>query len=302
MTTIISNIESFFKRGTILSNLIAVNVLCFLLIKVIEICLLLFNVQTSFLIDNLHLPANLIQLAYKPWTFITYMFTHAGFWHILFNLLWLYWYGKLFLLFFGHRSLGSLYFLGGIIGGLLFILAYNLFPYFRESISISYLVGSSASVMAIVFAVSCYKPNYEIGLMLIGRVKIIYVALFLFLVNIVTLQTTTPQGQAVLNNAGGFFAHLGGFLAGIWFALEYKKGKDITKGINMLFDVVANLFKKKPTKLKVKYKRPESDLEYNERRSMESKAIDVILEKIKRSGYDSLNDNEKKKLFDASNK
>ena len=302
MTTVISNIEAFFKRGTILSNLIAVNILCFLLVKVIDICLLLFNVQASFLLENLHLPAELVQLAYKPWTLITYMFTHTGFWHILFNLLWLYWFGKLFLSFFGHRSLGSLYFLGGIAGGLLFILAYNLFPYFRESIHSSYLIGSSASIMAIVFAVSFYKPDYEIGLMLIGRIKIIYIALFLLLVNIVTLQTTTLEGQTVLNNAGGFFAHIGGFLTGMWFASEYKKGKDITKGINGLLDTVANLFKKKPSKLKVKYKRPESDMEYNERRSNENRGIDVILEKIKRSGYDSLNESEKKKLFDASKK
>ena len=301
MTTVISNIEAFFKRGTILSNLIAVNILCFLLIKVVGIGLLLFNVHTPFLIENLHLPAELMQLAYKPWTLITYMFTHTGFWHILFNLLWLYWFGQLFLSFFGPRSLGSLYVLGGIAGGLLFILAYNLFPYFRGMISLSYLVGASASIMAIVFAVSFYKPNYEMGLLLIGRIKIIYIALLLLLVNIISLQTTTPQGQTLLNNAGGFFAHLGGFLVGMWFASEYKKGKDITKGINTLFDVIANLFKKKP-KLKVKYKRPESDMEYNERRSKENKDIDVILEKIKRSGYDSLNDGEKKKLFDASKK
>ena len=302
MSTVISNIESFFKRGTILSNLIAVNILCFLLIKVIDICLLLFNVQDTFLIDNLQLPAELIQLAYKPWTLITYMFTHTGFWHILFNLLWLYWFGQLFLNFFGHRSLGSLYFLGGIAGGALFILAYNLFPYFGESIPFSYLIGASASIMAIVFAVSFYKPNYEIGMLFIGRIKIIYIALILLLVNIITLQTTTPEGQTILNNAGGFFAHLGGFLIGMWFASEYKKGKDITKGINTLFDKIANLFKKKPPKLKVKYKRPESDMDYNERRSKENKDIDVILEKIKRSGYDSLNDNEKKQLFDASKK
>ena len=302
MTTVISNIENFFKRGTILSNLIAVNILCFLLIKVIDICLLLFNVHASFLIENLHLPAELIQLSYKPWTIITYMFTHTGFWHILFNLLWLYWFGQLFLSFFGHRSLGSLYFLGGIAGGVLFILAYNLFPYFRGSIPFSYLIGASASIMAIVFAVSFYKPNYEIRLLLIGRIKIIYIALLLLLVNIITLQTTTPEGQTILNNAGGFFAHLGGFLIGMWFASEYKKGKDITKGINTLFDTIANLFKKKPSKLKVKYKRPKSDMECNEKKNKENKDIDVILEKIKRSGYDSLNENEKKKLFDASKK
>jgi membrane associated rhomboid family serine protease len=302
MTTIISNVETFFKRGTILSNLIVINILVFLLIKIIGIGLLLFNFNSSFLVDYLRLPADFTQLMYRPWTLITYMFTHVGFWHILFNLLWLYWFGKLFLTFFGSRPLGGLYFLGGIAGGGLFLFAYNLFPYFSGTIPFTYLIGASASIMAIVFAVSCYKPDYEIGLLFIGRVKIIYVAIVLVVINIVTLQTTHPEGRILLNNAGGFFAHLGGIIAGIRFASMYKKGKDMTKGVNVFFDKVANIFKKKPVKMKIKYRRPESDIDYNTRKNQENKEIDSILEKIKNSGYNSLNESEKKKLFDASKK
>jgi membrane associated rhomboid family serine protease len=308
MATFISNIESFFKKGTILSNLIAVNVIIFLVIKIIWIGLTLFNVPSNFPVNILSLPADLGQWLFMPWTIVTYMFTHTGFWHILFNLLWLYWFGELFLRFFGPRSLGGLYFLGGIAGGLLFLVAYNIFPYFNTVLISSYLVGASASIMAIVFAVSFYKPNYEIGLLFIGKVKILYLAIVLLIINILTLQTTNLQGQTILNNAGGFFAHVGGILTGILFASRYKKGKDITKGLTSFFDGLANFFKKRSNgkkrqaKMKVHYSRNVSDMEYNARKNQENQEIDIILEKIKRSGYNSLTENEKKKLFNASKK
>lgn len=301
MASILSNIERFFKQKSILSILILVNVAVFLLIKIFGLGAILFNSHNNGLLINLSLPAELIQILHKPWTLITYMFTHEGLWHILFNMLWLYWFGQMFEYFFGSRSLGSLYFLGGIAGAALYIIAYNIFPYFGAVLSNSALIGASASIMAIVFAVAFYKPDFQVRLFLIGNVKIIYIALILLVINLATLQTTNHQGEIVLNNAGGFFAHLGGFLIGIWYAQAYKKGKDITKGLNSFFDGIANLFKKKPkkSKMKVKYKRPETDHQYNARKKEESKEIDRILDKLKRSGYNGLTDEEKNKLFNA---
>ena len=293
MASIITNIEHFFRQKSVLSNLIAINILVFLLIKITGIFFMLFNSDINFILHYIELPAELQQLFIRPWTLISYMFTHTGFFHILFNLLWLYWFGKIFLLFFGHRQLGGLYILGGMAGGILYIAAYNIFPYFLNNVSNSYLIGASASVMAIVFAASFYKKDFEIGLLFLGNIKIFYLAIISLIIDLISIQTT---------NSGGHIAHIGGALMGIWFAESYKRGKDLTGWINVLIDKFANLFKKRPKQMKVKYKKAETDQEYNARKHTENVTIDRILEKIKRSGYDSLTEEEKKKLFDASKK
>ena len=243
-------------------------------------------------LQYLQVPSSPELLLYRPWTIITYMFTHFDFLHILFNMLWLYWFGGLFLTFFSERQLGGLYLLGGIAGAVLFLVAYNIFPYFRTVAAYSYLMGASASVMAIVFAVSFYRKDLEIGLFLIGRIKLIYLALFTFVIDLLAITST---------NAGGHIAHIGGALFGIWFAARIKEGKDLTAPMNRLLDWVVNLGKRKP-KMRVTYKRPETDYEYNARKHRETVDLDAILDKLKRSGYESLSAEEKKKLFDASKK
>jgi Uncharacterized membrane protein (homolog of Drosophila rhomboid) len=297
-------LTQFFKGKSILSILILINVGVYLAILLTGIIAVLFKSQTNFLFDNLVLPADLTSLFYKPWTIITYMFTHLSFWHILFNMLWLYWFGKIFESFFGSRPLGGLYFLGGIAGAVVYIASYNLFPAFQDEVSHSVLLGASASVMAIVFSSALYRPDYSIRLFLFGQIKIIYIALFLLIINIITLPVDNPEGGQLLNNAGGFFAHLGGILMGVWYASAYKRGKDLTKGINRFLDKFSNLFKKKPkkAKMKVKYNRAETDMEYNARKNQEQEEVDRILDKIKRSGYNALTDSEKDKLFKASKK
>jgi hypothetical protein len=211
----------------------------------------------------------------------------------VFNLLWLYWFGRIFLRFFGPKQLGGLYVLGGIVGGVLFMLSYNLFPYFRERVEYSYLIGASASVMAIVFAAAFYKKDYEINLLFLGNVKLIYIAGFFFILDLVSIESGNP---------GGHIAHIGGALMGIWFANAYLKGRDLTSGINLVIDKIANLFTKRerrPSFTKI-YGRPETDYEYNRRKNNQNDEIDRILDKIKRSGYNSLSENEKKTLFNAS--
>lgn len=294
MASFVSNVEHFFKQKSTLSTIIAINIIVFLVLKVVNVFCLLFTVDSHFISYWGELPASLERLLVRPWTLLTYMFTHYGVWHILFNMLWLYWFGKLFLSFFTQKQLNGLYLLGGLIGALCFILAFNLFPYFRNVIDISSLTGASASVMAIVFATAFYKKDYEVNLFLLGPVKLIYIAVVFLLMDILSIQ---------YNNPGGHIAHLGGAVTGIWYAYSIRQGKDITKWINDVISYVSDLFKKKPKKnMKVHYKRPLSDVEYNTRKADNIKEIDQILDKIKASGYDSLSEGEKKTLFNSKDK
>lgn len=292
MESIFTDLKKRFWAGNVLAKLIYINVGLFLLIRLLGVIFLLFNMPGVPILQYLQMPSSPELLLFRPWTVITYMFTHFDFLHILFNMLWLYWFGGLFLSFFNERQLGGLYLLGGIAGAVLFMLAYNIFPYFQTVASSSYLMGASASVMAIVFAVSFYRKNLEIGLFLIGRIKLIYLALFTFVIDLLAITS---------NNAGGHIAHIGGALFGILFAMQIQKGKDLTAPMNRAIDWVVNLGKRKP-KMKVTYKRAETDYEYNARKNRQSADLDAILDKLKRSGYESLSADEKRQLFDASKK
>jgi len=292
MEDIFTNIKRMFRSGNVLVKLIYINVGVFLLVRLAAVILLLFNLPGAAYLEYLQIPSSPMLLLVRPWTLFTYMFTHYDFLHILFNMLWLYWFGGIFLQFFNERQLGGLYVLGGIAGGLFFILAYNLLPYFQPIAGQSFMMGASASVMAIVFAVSFYRKDYTINLFLLGRVKLIWLALFTFIIDFLAITS---------NNAGGHIAHIGGALLGIWFASRISKGKDLTAPMNRFIDWVVNLGKRKP-KMKVTYKRSETDQEYNARKNQENQNLDDILDKLKRSGYESLSKDEKKKLFDASKK
>lgn len=292
MDAIFTNLRQSYRAGSILQKLIYINVGLFLLIRLVGVVLMLFNISDLYYLPYLQFPSSPEILLYRPWTIITYMFTHFDFMHILFNMLWLYWFGGLFLQYFNERQLGGLYLLGGVAGALLFMLAYNVFPYFQTVSAFSFLMGASASVMAIVFAVSFYRKDQEVVLFLFGRIRLIYLALFSLVVDLLAITS---------ENAGGHIAHIGGALFGIWFASQIKRGKDLTSGMNRVVDWFVNLGKRKP-KMKVTYKRAETDYEYNARKHQEVVEIDTILDKLKRSGYTSLSADEKKKLFDASKK
>jgi hypothetical protein len=215
-------------------------------------------------------------------------------------MLWLYIFGRIFLQFFTGRELSGLYILGGIAGALFFLIAYNIFPYFNTVSSSSFLVGASASVMAIVFAVSFYQKDYELNLLFLGKLKLIYLAIGALLIDIFAVTS---------ENAGGHIAHIGGALFGILFAFQYSRGKDITNFINKIIDQFVNLFSKKSS-FKVyenknfdsRRRRPETDDEYRRRKNAEEQEINEILDKLKHSGYESLSAGEKKKLFNASKK
>jgi membrane associated rhomboid family serine protease len=292
MGDIFTNLKQNFKVGDVLTKLIYINVGIFVLIRLVSVFLMLFNINSTSFLQYLQFPSSPELFLYRPWTVFTYMFTHFDVLHILFNMLWLYWFGKLFLTYWGERQLGGLYVWGGIAGAVLFMLSYNIFPYFQHLANDSYLMGASASVMAIVFAVAFYQKDLEVNLLIVGKVKLIYLAIFTFVIDLLAITSS---------NAGGHLAHIGGALLGIYFAVQIQKGKDLTRSMNRLIDWFVNLGKRKP-KMKVSYKRTETDYEYNARKHQEIVDLDSILDKLKRSGYESLSSDEKKRLFDASRK
>ena len=290
-------IRKAFSSGTNLTRLILINLAVFLTLKIISVFLFLFQQpeMANHLISFLALPADLTTLSTHPWTIISYMFLHYNFFHILFNMLWLYWFGRIFLIYLDQKKLLSIYILGGLTGGALYIIAYNLFPAFDSVLQQSVALGASAAVLAVVMTISFYAPDYKINLMFIGPVKLRHIALATILIDLLSIQSS---------NAGGHIAHLGGALFGIIYASQIRKGKDITRKFNMFLDRIASWFKPKP-KLHVKYKRPvksETDLEYNTRKAAQQKEIDRILDKISNSGYSALTKAEKELLFKSSKK
>jgi membrane associated rhomboid family serine protease len=303
MNGFIEDLKRTFKQGNIVVRLIYINVAVYVLGLLAEVVLGLFNIQVAHLWSYLYLPADLLQLLRRPWTLITYMFLHAGVWHLLGNMLWLYWFGRLFLYFFSSKHLRGLYVVGGLMGAVFYIASYNLFPVFAGDLYSATLVGASASVLAIAVATAVREPDYRINLMLIGPVRLKYFALFIVLFDILYVGGS---------NAGGHLAHLGGALAGWWFVRGINSGYDITRWVNACIDAIGAIFRKrerKPRKPKMKVhvnnaagNDRKSDYDYNARKKAQSDEVDHILEKLKKSGYSSLTDEEKRKLFDASNR
>lgn len=292
MAGFIDNILFRFKRGDLLIKLIFINIAVFLILAVLNLVSTLFKLPFLDLNPYISVSSNFYEILKQPWTLFTYMFVHYDIFHILFNMIILYSFGKIFLSYFSIKNLGALYILGGLAGALLYAVAFNTIPYYLDFPPTT-MVGASAAVSAIIFATAGYRPNLEINIFFF-RVKIIYIAAFIFVLDCLYM------GSDV--NPGGHVAHIGGAIFGYLFALQYSKGKDLTKGLNKLLDSIANMFKPRPSKLKVKYKAKETDREYNQRKHNNNAEVDKILDKIKESGYTSLTKDEKQRLFDASNK
>lgn len=294
--SVIDEIKSSFKSGSALIKLLYINIAVFLAVKIIGVIFFLLSVSPAFsLVSWLAVPADLPNLIVKPWTIFTYMFLHQEFLHILFNMLWLYWFGQIFLSYFDDKKLLSVYLIGGLAGAFLYILSFNIFPVFSQSLSVSYALGASAAVIAIVVATSVYAPNHTIHLMFFGPVQLKYIAIVTIIIDILSIASS---------NSGGHIAHLGGALFGYFYIVQLRKGKNITRGFDHFMDKVFSLFKPRP-KIKVSYKKPmsdvERDIEYNKSKVDTQKKIDEILDKIAKSGYDSLSKKEKETLFKNNN-
>ena len=273
--TIIHKLINEFKNANILYKLIYLNVGIFLFYNILSVISSLFILDVGPSLERLILPSNTSTLIKQPWSIISYMFFHKTFIHLLFNMIWLHFAGKLFLDYFNEKQFFSTYILGGICGGILFILSFNYLPAFEIANQNAKAMGASASVLAIMFAISTHIPNYRIQIPFIGMIKIKYLAIALIILDVISI----PKG-----NAGGHIAHIGGALFGYIYAKQLNKGIDISKNLYQLINIVSlkNIFKKQ-----------------NKTKKNQTK-IDTILEKISKSGYSSLNKQEKEILFNAS--
>lgn len=292
MDNILNNLKHEFKKGTILNKLIYINVGMFLLFSILGVLSFIFQFDISPLLNKLYLPAENSRLISQPWTFITYMFLHSGFMHLLFNMLWLHFGGKIFLQYLHPKQLLSTYILGGISGGLLFIIAYNYIPSLQGHLYGAQALGASASVLAIIVAIATYTPNYSVQFPFIGFVKLKHIAIFSVALDIISI----PKG-----NTGGHIAHIGGAIFGYIYIKQLQKGNDFSTGFSNFFERLVNTFKNK-SKLKTVHKRAKTDYEFNSGKLAQQKEIDKVLEKISKSGYESLSKEEKATLFSASKK
>lgn len=296
----INDIKRAYLQGSMLMRLILINIGAFVLLHVFALGSLLAGGQATSLLQWVELPSDLTWLIRRPWTLVTYMFSHYGLLHILFNMLWLYWLGSIFMEFFSPKQLTGLYLLGGWGGALFYLLAFNLLPHFQGTQG--FLIGASASVIAIVVATAVYTPDYKIGLLFLGEVSIKWVAIVTVLIDVLGLDP---------GNLGGSMAHLGGAAVGAWFALRIKAGHDITRPLNAVIDSVLGLLSGRSIRMpEFRGKRRQSSARRDNGESrrttsrpadtVSEEELDIILGKIKAAGYDALTDEEKDQLFKAS--
>lgn len=275
-----------FATSSKVNLLIAINVAVFVVFGVLGVLEYLFTSQNSineFVREYLAVPTYLPKLLYRFWTPFTYMFLHAGFFHILFNMLWLFWMGRIFENFLSSKKLVFVYIAGGLAGALFYILSYNLFPAFASVKLVSAAVGASASVTAILIACATLVPNYSIHLLFLGAVRLKWIAVFYIVIDILGVAG---------DNAGGYLSHIGGAIFGFIFIKALQSGNDWSKPFE-------NLFKAKP-KLKVVSKNKQAR-SYKVKDDVPNQAvIDEILDKISKSGYDKLTASERETLFKAS--
>tara|TARA_R110000868_G_scaffold88088_3_gene245749 strand:- start:12207 stop:13076 length:870 start_codon:yes stop_codon:yes gene_type:complete len=284
--TLTQDIKDKLSRLNVLEKIIIINVVIFVLGLLLQLTQGTFK-QSS--LSWLELQSDFFTFIAEPWTIISYAFVHYDFLHILFNMLWLYIIGQLFLNLFNPKLALNVYFLGAICGGLLFIASYSLFP--QIFATGNRLVGASASIRALLIFLCAYFPSKEI------RFFTFNLKLWYFGLAIVILDTIGLFGT----NSGGNVAHLGGAALGYFYAIQLKKGHDIGKGFERMMDWVVGLFKKsKKSPLKTVHKNKSKVGGYTKSDFNEfnhQKKIDVILDKISKSGYDSLNAEEKEFLF-----
>ena len=283
--SVINDLKYRYLKGNIVEKLIYINIAVFVLSLLITVLQGLYKNEANFIVEWFSLEDDASVLLTKPWSILSYGFLHAGFLHILFNLIALYFVGNLFVQYFTQKHLLNFYLLGTFFGGLFYLFSQNYFPLFEGKNS--YLVGASAGVSAIFVGIATYIPNYQLKFPLIGFVKLWHI-------------TAVWVGLDVLGligpNAGGNFAHLGGSLFG--FLYVYKaSNKEIT-----LFSDFLSLFKSKKKPLKTVYKSGTKKQNSTDYRHLEQKQIDAILDKISKSGYDTLTKQEKEFLFKQGKK
>jgi len=280
-------------------QLIIINVVIFLVLAISNVVLHWIGFENAFaFIEKLFLlPPKFTDFLSRPWTLITYAFGHdwLGVWHIIGNMLALYWFGKLFIEYLGNDKLIAVYVLGALAGGIIYLLAFNLVPFFIARATFPGLIGASAAVFAVMMAIVTLIPDYTFFLMLLGPVKIKYIALFYIVLSFI---------GTIGSNDGGNIAHLGGLLIGFVYTKQLQAGVNWGGWITATIDWFRGLTKPSP-KVKVTYRKSEPTQKSASKQSFNKatqEEIDAILDKISDKGYESLTKEEKEKLFNASKK
>ena len=272
-----------YQRLNGLDKLIVVNTVIFVVV-------LLFKPFLLPVLKWLRLESTFSETIIQPWSILTYAFLHYDFLHLLFNMLWLYFIGRMFLNLFNIKTALNVYFLGALSGGVLFLLGYNLFP--QVFATSAYLIGASAAVRALLIFLCTYMPNQEVRFFTFN-IKLYYIGIVIVVIDLIGIMG---------NNAGGNLAHLGGALLGFVYAKQLAQGTDIGAGFGRLMDTVSGWFSSKKThQFKTVYKNKSKDtVAQKEFKDLnKQKQIDTILDKISKSGYDSLTKAEKDFLFRA---
>lgn len=280
--------------GDAVARLLAVNVSVFLLIQLVYIFSAL-TLKKDFVLfhPDLYLAASSDAsiMLHRPWSLITHMFTHQEVGHFIFNAFCLYTGGRIFQTFFSNQQLITNYILGGLSGYFLYALFYNIFPAFNSE---SYVLGASAAVMSIIFSVGVVQPRFVVKLFGVFEMKMIWLCAILVLVDLIGIR----KGF----NSGGHIGHLGGALFGFIYGRQYLKGKIMGNWLTNFFNRIKSIFGSSKSHLKTVHSRPISDEEFNAEKRRKQKRVDEILDKISRSGYESLSKEEKDFLFKYSQK
>lgn len=297
MSSVIDDLKNTFRqRDNGLIQIIIINVVVFLVMLIAKVILVLAQSKGWYeLISGyLMMPADPMTFLKRPWTLVTYFFFHEDIFHILFNMLFLYWFGIIVQQLIGDRKLVNLYILGGLVGGAFYLLIYNLIPYYHSKVMTSAMLGASAGVYAVVVGAATLAPNYTLHLLLLGPVRIKWIALFYLVLSFAGI---------IGVNAGGNLAHLGGAMIGYLFIISLRSGTDLGRPLDYVLMGVKGFVTAKP-KVKVSYradKKTSSNKPGNQGYPNQDE-IDAILDKISQSGYESLTKEEKQKLFSASQK
>jgi membrane associated rhomboid family serine protease len=280
-----------FKTLNIANKLIVINIVVFLLFFIASF---LFNTSSDLLMQWFVLPEGPIEVLKQPWSLLTYSFFHGGFMHILFNMIWLNFFSKFVLNLFSEKRFLTLYLLGALYGGLLFVTAYNVFPVFQSKAG--YLLGASASVSALMVFAATYSPNISFRFFMV-TIKLWQLAVGLFLLDLFRLGSGT--------NPGGMLSHIGGGVFGYVYATQLAKGNDIGLWFEKIIASLANLFKTRkntPFRKVQKTQKKTSNKKTTAIKDERQIKIDGILDKIGKSGYESLTKQEKDFLFKAGDK
>lgn len=296
--------SEFNKPNNTLVQLILINTVVFLAVISVLVASKLSGHEEYYqwTLNQLMMPWQADELLRKPWTVLTYAFTHYDPFHILWNMIFLYWFGRLVEEYLGSRRLVGLYIMGALGGGLCYFVAYSLVPYFSTQVGGPGMVGASGAALAVAVGAATLLPNYTFHLLFIGPVRIKYIVLFFVVLSFF---------NSVGNNAGGNLAHIGGALIGFVYIKLLQNGSDMGRPVYWVMDAWSNLFRPKPP-VKVSQRQRSTQATASTYASAGSPPshvavpdqdeVDAILDKIGRSGYESLTREEKQKLFRASQK